>query len=170
MPAGACPSCLPPLGLLVMGNWRASLHMCQAAAVIGLLAASGARAGDTQCSKADFESVVEQAAGLLRDLNSKNKPLFQEKLRDLKTKRAWTNDQFMTEGAPFVRDDKIAEFDQTTEELLSAIASLGQEGAAAATPDCAVLLELRARMKVLVDTQTARWSYMFGKIETELWK
>ncbi len=30
--------------------------------------------------------------------------------------------------------------------------------------------EFRARMKVLVDTQTARWAYMFEKIETELWK
>ena len=47
---------------------------------------------------------------------------------------------------------------------------MGQEGATAATPDCAVLLELRACMKVLVDTQSAKWSYMFEKIETELWK
>jgi hypothetical protein len=47
---------------------------------------------------------------------------------------------------------------------------MGQEGAAAATPDCAILLELRARMKVLVDTQTSKWAYMFEKIETELWK
>ena len=59
-------------------------------------------------------------------------------------------------------------FDQTTDELLSAIASMGQEGATAATPDCAVLLELRARMKVLVETQTAKWSYMFQKIDAEL--
>ena len=38
------------------------------------------------------------------------------------------------------------------------------------TPDCALLLELRARMKALVDTQTAKWAYMFEKIETEMWK
>jgi hypothetical protein len=36
------------------------------------------------------------------------------------------------------------------------------------TPDCAVLLELRARMKVLVETQTAKWAYMFQKIDAEL--
>lgn len=67
-----------------------------------------------------------------------------------------------------MRDDKTAVFDQSTDELLSAIASMGQEGATSAKPDCAVLLELRARMKVLVDTQTAKWAYMFQKIDAEL--
>jgi hypothetical protein len=139
-------------------------------ALVVAVAGSGARAQDASCTKSDFEAVVEQAAGALRDLNNKNKPLFQEKLRTLKDKRGWTHEQFMQEAAPFVRDDKIEAFDRSTEELLSAIASMGQEGAAAKTPDCALMIELRARMKILVDTQTARWAYMFEKIETELWK
>ena len=132
--------------------------------------AQDAAAAPASCSKSDFESVVERAAGALRDLNGRNKPAFQEKLRTLKTKRGWTHDQFLKEAAPYVRDDKIAVYDQTTDELLSAISKLGQEGATAATPDCALLLELRARMTVLVDTQTQKWTYMFEKIETELWK
>ena len=122
------------------------------------------------CSKSDFEAVVDEAAGSLRDLNAKNKPAFQEQLRTLKDKRGWTHDQFMKEAAPYVRDDKIAVFDQSTEELLSAISSMGQEGAAAASPDCALLLELRARMTVLVETQTSKWTYMFEKIGGELAK
>lgn len=120
------------------------------------------------CGRTDFEAVVEEAATGLRDLNTQNKPAFQDKLRQLKTKRAWTHDQFLREAAPFVRDDKIAELDQRIEELLSAIATMGQEGASAKKPDCALLLELRARMKVLVETQTEKWSYMFSKIEQEL--
>lgn len=134
--------------------------------------ASPAAHAETQatCAKADFEAVVEQAAGALRDLNFKNKPLFQEKLRTLKEKRGWTHDQFLKEATPFVRDDKTEAYDTSTDELLSAIATMGQEGAAAATPDCALLLELRARMTVLVETQTSKWSYMFDKIEAELWK
>jgi hypothetical protein len=74
----------------------------------------------------------------------------------------------MTEATPYVRDDKIAVFDQESEQLLSDIASLGQEGADAKTPDCALLHELRARMKVLVDTQTAKWTYMFEKLNAAL--
>jgi hypothetical protein len=131
---------------------------------------SNASAQNTACAKADFEAVVDEAAGSLRDLNAKNKPAFQEKLRTLKDKRGWTHDQFMKEAAPYVRDDKIAVFDQSTEELLSSIASMGQEGAAAASPDCALLLELRARMTVLVETQTSKWTYMFEKIGAELGK
>ncbi|MFN0219336.1 MAG: hypothetical protein ACKVP4_11035 [Hyphomicrobium sp.] len=120
------------------------------------------------CAKTDFETVVEEAAGALRDLNHKNKPTFQEQLRALKEKRGWTHDQFMTEGAQFVRDEKIAVYDQSTDDLLSAISTLGQEGASAKTLDCALLLELRARMKLLVETQTAKWTYMFAKISAEL--
>lgn len=136
-----------------------------------MLAVSAPALGaDEACGKADFEAVVEEAATGLRDLNTENKPKFQDRLRHLKTKRAWTHGQFMQEAAPFVLDDKIAEYDQAIEELLSAIASMGQEGAAAKKPDCALLLELRARMRVLVETQTAKWAYMFNKIDAELAK
>ena len=129
-----------------------------------------ALAEEPACSKTDFEVVVEDAAAGLRDLNAKNKPAFQDKLRQLKTKRAWTQDQFLTEAAPFVRDDKTVEYDQKTDELLSAISTMGEEGANAKKPDCALLLELRARMKVLVETQTQKWTHMFEKIDSELWK
>ena len=64
------------------------------------------------CAKADFEAVVDDAAGALRDLNLQNKPAFQEKLRQLKDKRGWSHDAFLKEAAPFVRDDKIAVYDQ----------------------------------------------------------
>jgi hypothetical protein len=131
-------------------------------------AAPAAPQGAAECAKADFEAVVDDAAAALRDLNLKNKPDFQEKLRQLKDKRGWSHDQFMTEAAPYVRDDKIAVFDQESEQLLNDISSLGQEGADANTPDCGLLHELRARMKVLVDTQQAKWTYMFEKLNAAL--
>jgi len=120
------------------------------------------------CAKADFEAVVDEAAASLRDLNMQNKPAFQEKLRQLKDKRGWSHDEFLKEAAPFVRDDKIAVFDQESEQLLNDISTLGQEGADAATPDCALLTELRTRMKTLVETQTAKWTYMFEKLDAAL--
>lgn len=125
---------------------------------------------EATCQKEDFEAVVEATASSLRDLNSNNRPEFQEKLRELKLKRSWTQNEFMEKAAPFVRDDKTAVYDKSTDELLSAISSMGREGANAETPDCAMLLELRARMKMLVDTQTAKWEYMFDKLNTELAK
>lgn len=122
------------------------------------------------CQRADFEAVVDEAAAALRDLNLKNKPIFQDKLRVLKDKRGWSHDQFMKEAAPFVLDDRIAEYDQTSTDLLAEISTLGQEGADATTPDCKLLEELRSRMATLVESQTAKWTYMFGKLDAELAK
>ena len=113
--------------------------------------------------------MVDEAAGALRDLNQQNTPPFQGKLRQLKDKRGWSHDQFLKEAAPLVRDDTIAGFDQKSEEFLARITSGGQTGAGEA-PDCALLAELRATMKVLVETQQAKWAYMFDKIDKELRK
>ncbi len=141
--------------------------------MLALLVAMGMsaplRAQDAaSCAKADFEFVVDQAAASLRDLNNKNRPLFQDKLRALKEKRGWTNDQFMTEAAPFVKDEEIEVFDEKTNTLLDKISTMGQEGANAKVADCALLAELNGHMKTLVETQTAKWAYMFTKLEAAL--
>mgnify|MGYP001176953918 CR=1 FL=1 len=143
--------------------------------VTGLLlmqwgAAAGALAQAAPCSKGDFEVVVDEAAASLRNLTRQNTPQFQAKLRQLKDKRAWSNDQFMKEAEPFVRDDAIAGFDQKSEEFLGRIMSGGQSQSASAKPDCALLLELRDSMKALVDTQRTKWAYMFDKLDKELAK
>ena len=137
-----------------------------------LVALSGARAALAQapCSKADFEAVVDEAAGALRDLAQQNTPQFQAKLRQLKTKRGWSDDQFLKEAEPLVRDDKIASFDQKSEELLARITGAGQAGGSASAPDCTLLVGLRASMAALVETQQAKWAYMFDKIDKELRK
>ena len=75
----------------------------------------------------------------------------------------------MAEAAPFVQDDKIAEFDLTSGELLDRINSAGEAGGAK-IPDCKLLADLRATMQRLVATQTAKWTYMFGKLDGELAK
>ena len=97
-----------------------------------LIALFGARAALAQapCSKTDFEAVVDEAAGALRGLAQQNTPQFQAKLRQLKTKRGWSDDQFLKEAEPLVRDEKIAGFDEKTGELLARITGAGQAGAA----------------------------------------
>jgi hypothetical protein len=122
------------------------------------------------CAKADFEAVVDEAAAALRGLNQQNTPQFQAKLRQLKDKRGWNHDDFLKAAAPFVRDDTIAEYDRKSEEFLVRITSGGETQASAASPDCALLIELRATMSALVDAQKAKWTYMFDKIDRELRK
>lgn len=155
---------------------RGTAHRRVAVIAIALAAAGEVWAGGGTgpsldvCEKSDFEAVVDNAAAALRNLNMKNKPAFQEKLRALKEKRGWSHDVFLKEAAPFVRDERIAVFDEQSERLLGDISTMGQEGADAKTPDCALLLELRASMKVLVDTQNAKWTYMFEKLDAALWE
>ena len=80
------------------------------------------------CVKTEFEEVVDGAAAALRDLNNKNRPEFQEKLRQLKDKRGWDNDQFLKEAAPYVKDDQIDVYDETSNDLLGRITNMGAGG------------------------------------------
>jgi hypothetical protein len=130
--------------------------------------AAAPAAAPAACTKADFETVVDQSAGALRDLNSQNRPRFQEKLRALRTKKAWTEEQFLQEAVPYVKDNAIDSFDRTTNELLNKIVSMGGEGSASATPDCGLYQQLRGHMDQLVNTQNAKWAYMFQKIDAAL--
>ncbi len=127
-----------------------------------------AQAQDAACAREDFESVVDEAAGALRALNRKNKPAFQERLRLLKDKRGWSYEQFIENAAPFVRDDQIGVFDRKSQKLLNEISTIGSESSTAERPDCSVLIELRARMKVLIQIQSDKWAYMFGKLSGAL--
>jgi hypothetical protein len=140
----------------------------------GLVAASPgagvALAQAPQCSKADFEAVVDEAAGALRDLARQNTPQFQARLRQLKVKRGWSDEQFLKEAEPLVRDDNIAGFDQRSEALLARITGAGQSASPGGAPDCALLGSLRASMAALIETQKVKWAYMFGRIDGELGK
>ncbi len=139
-------------------------------AVLIVLIAAQARVHAAACTRGDFEAVVDEAAAALRDLNQKHRPDFQEKLRQLKEKRGWSHDEFMKEAVSYVKDEKIEVYDRSSNELLDKISTMGQEGAVAKTPDCAVLQDLRGRMAKLVETQTAKWTYMFDKLGAELEK
>jgi hypothetical protein len=141
------------------GRLRAALL----AAAVLVAWPGGVRAAET-CSRDDFVAVVDEAAAALRELNLKNRPNFQERLRQLREKRGWSHDDFLREAAPFVRDDNITVFDRQSEEFLGKITSLGQEGGQARVPDCELLKALRGHMRALIEVQQAKWSYMFEKL------
>ena len=114
--------------------------------------------------------MVDEAGEALRNLNQEKRPDFEDRLRQLKDKRGWSHDEFLKAAAPFVKDETIEVLDAKTNALLDKFSAVGDSGAASKTPDCATLLELREQMKVLVETQNAKWSYMFGKLDIELQK
>jgi hypothetical protein len=115
------------------------------------------------CSRAEFEAVVDAASTTLTSINASNAPAFQAKLRQLKDKRGWTNEQLMREGEPFVRDQTIQSFDQAAMQLMAKINSADSGEA-----DCAALTGLRQSLAALIETQTAKWAYMFAQIDKAL--
>jgi hypothetical protein len=123
---------------------------------------------DRGCTREAFESVVGQSAAALRDLTSKNRPLFQARLRELKEKRGWAHDQFLKLAAPIVQDAKTDAYDRQSTALLADIERMGAEGSAAPSPDCAALARLRDRMEALVEAQREKWTYLIGKVDQEL--
>ncbi len=88
----------------------------------------------------------------------------------LKDKRQWTYDEFVRQAAPLVADERITEFDQKSADHLLRINTMGDAGASAASLDCKLLETLRSNMAALVETQTQKWAYMFGKIDAEIAK
>ena len=120
------------------------------------------------CDRAEFEAVVQEAASVLTSLNQKNKPAMQDKLRQLRDKRGWTQAQFVTEAAPFVRDDQIDTYDKRSEELLNKISAMGQDGVTSAVADCKLLGELKGAMQGLVQAQQQKWTYLLGKLDAAL--
>ncbi|MFM9850570.1 MAG: hypothetical protein ACKVP3_25995 [Hyphomicrobiaceae bacterium] len=146
--------------------------VCAGVAAAGLasLGAPDAVAQGPSCSRMQFEAAVSDAAGALRDLNAKNRPPFQEKLRALRDKRGWTHDQFLKEATPLVQDAKIAQYDKESGEFLEKIQSMGAVGASAKEPDCTRLTDVKTHMQALVASQQAKWTYMLQRVEQELAK
>jgi len=147
-------------------------HLC--AVVVLLLALTGigpaALSQGAACAKADFEAVVNAAGAALRDLAQQNTPTFQAKLRELKDKRSWSNDEFIKQAEPLVRDEAITGFDKKSEELVARITGGGGRSEVEPAPDCGVLTGLQADLKLLVETQQAKWTHMLAKVEQELAK
>jgi hypothetical protein len=156
------------MALALRGKAAARATAAALSVTFGLSLTSPAASQEAGCTREAFESVVGQSAASLRDLSSKNRPLFQSKLRELKDKRGWTHDQLLKQGAPIVQDDQTEAYDKQSAALLSDIERMGAEGSAAPTPNCASLAQLRDRMLALVEAQKQKWAYLIEKVDREL--
>jgi hypothetical protein len=149
--------------------------VCWCAVVLVLLlaplGASGAALSQAAaCAKADFEAVVNAAGAALKDLAQQNTPVFQAKLLQLKDKRSWSNDDLKKQAEPLVRDETTMGFDKKSEELVARITGGGKADTEPAAPNCALLTGLQTDLKLLVETQQAKWTHLLTRIDQELAK
>jgi hypothetical protein len=137
---------------------------------------SGAEAAE--CNREAFSAVVSEASAELAALNDAQKNGFQQKLQLLKTRQSWADADFVEKATPFVKDDRIAEYDASNKALLARVPQLGSvgpalAGATASLPggedrNCVMLKELRALMTELVGNSRAKWVYMLAKVDKAL--
>lgn len=112
---------------------------------------------------------MDEAGSTLRKINGRQKPEFQAKLRALREKRKWSDEEFRTKALPYVQDETITEFDDRIRQSLFEITNLGTtDEEPGAAPDCSLLEELRASLSNLVSSLEAKWAHMFAKIDKAL--
>ena len=153
-------------------------HLCAVVVMLLVLGGAVSRAAVAEtaaqtatCAKADFEAVVNDAGAALRDLTQQNLPVLQGKLRQLKEKRSWSNDEFPKQVESLVSDETVAGYNKKSEELVARITGGGGQGkASSAGPDCTLLTSLQGDLKLLVDTQKAKWTHVLTKVDQELGK
>lgn len=161
------PVLLAPLGIALL-----CAALLAPAAAIAQAMKDDAPPSQTTCKKKQFEAVVDEAGAALRTLNRDNRPAFQAKLAKLKSLKGWDHETFLKETEPFVRDERIEAYDRESADYLNRISTMEARGAAKSAskdgPDCALLGMLRGYLTKLVTAQTAKWNYMFEKLEAEL--
>jgi hypothetical protein len=131
------------------------------------LPAGSALAQDDQpdCGRAAFAAAVNNTGSMLTMLNESNKKIFQEKLLKLKTRRGWSDQDYLTQAAQFVRDEQIADYDAKAAAL---VAKISQPGGGSDVPDaarCAMLEDLKTITGLLIANTAAKWGYMHGKLD-----
>ncbi len=150
-----------------------------AAVLFSALTLNHAAAGE--CGREALAAVVSEASAALNAMNDAHKQDFQAKLQLLKTRRGWSDADYVTNARPFVQDERIAAIDTESKALLAKIPELGQTGQPAAalagvvssieTPTdgrCPMLAQLRGLMAKVVENNRAKWSYMIGKLDAAL--
>lgn len=130
-----------------------------------------------KCDQAAFAAVVSEAGAQLTAMNDANKTRFQNRLQSLKSRENWSDADFVVKATPFVKDERIAAFDEGSKALLAKVPQLGGAtpvlASAGALPGvdnqeakrCAMLGELRGLMTQVIDNTRAKWAYMLGKVE-----
>ncbi len=130
-----------------------------------------------KCGQPAFAAVVADASAKLTAMNGENKKAFQEKLRVLRAREGWADADYLAKASPFVKDERIAAFDEGNKALLAKVEGLGAApltAGAAVLPSradarrCALLGELRALMARVVENTRAKWGYMLGKVDAAM--
>ncbi len=135
------------------------------AALLFASAAPGAVAAT--CTAEDFAAAVDRSGSSLRAFNETALPALQEKLKQLKERRGWSDAEYEDKGLGNLRDARSNQFDTDAEELIVKIDTLGRPPPDKA-PDCSKLTELDAASLELLAVMKAKSAYVISKVDAAL--
>ena len=144
-----------------LGKWQQHLALAVCAA---LLAMSPARAAT--CPPDQFAAAVDQSGASLRSFNGEAQPKLNERIKALKAKKGWPDEGYEEKAYDYLQDQRIAEFDTRSNDLLSKIDMLGQQGEKGGA-ECPSLDELKAAGGELLGVMKAKSAYMIERIDAE---
>ncbi len=119
------------------------------------------------CTADSYGTAVDAAAADIRAFNADAQPKLQEKLKALKNKKGWIDESFEEKGLDYLRDTRIAELDQQSNELFTKIDTLGRPEPGQPV-DCAGLAELKAAGSEMLAVLKTKSAYLSEKIDREI--
>lgn len=131
--------------------------------VIWLMAATASAPHAQACTDDEVARVVDAAGASLRAFNTGNAPKLQAKLRQLKTKRGWSDGEFEERSIDVLHDARVEELDRQANEILTRIDTLGSSSTG--KPDCARLGDIQAASVELLATMRAKSSYIIARAD-----
>jgi len=139
------------------------------AAVVLLLAGglNSIPAAADACPASDFSREVDAAGEALRHFNTSMAPELQQRLRQLKAAKGWSDTDAEALAQDYLFDARIAGLDRKANDLLTKLDDLGSAGEQGSA-DCAKLNELKATGVELLAVMKAKSTYTLAKIDDEI--
>ena len=102
---------------------------------------------DYNCDRDHLSKAVAAVSSKLEKMKSVYAEAFQQKLRQLKKQKRWSDQEFIKNAATFVKNEKIEAYDAQNKELMASIAALGgNDTQTKKQPDCVMLVQLNSRL------------------------
>ena len=119
------------------------------------------------CAPDDFGKAVDGAGAALRAYNLEAAPKLQVRIKALAAKRGWSEQDAEENSITSLQDDRIAKLDETANELLAKVDTLGRLEPGKPV-DCNKLNELKTAGIELLAVMKAKSTYLISKIDAEV--
>jgi len=143
---------------------RRSISSILLAAAVFALVQQPARA---DCKAEDFAAAVDKSGAELRAFNGEALPKLQERLKQLKDKKGWSDADYEDKAMATVRDERTAKLDAEAEDLIIKIDQLGRPPESGPI-DCTKLTELEAASLELLAVMKAKSTYALAKLDAAI--